>query len=103
MLEVRNLNGKRVCDISDDSKSIEIVQKDCLTRITANPDGTLNVENIHVAELNNKESARTQDGSAHPHPTTGIAGSACRLFLFLTDFSALADFRNLKTKGAKYE
>ena len=49
MLEVRNLNGKRVCDISQDGKSIEIVQKDCLTRITANPDGTLNVENIYVA------------------------------------------------------
>jgi len=48
MVEVRNLNGKRVCDMSQDCKVIEIVQKDCLTRITANPDGTLNVENIHL-------------------------------------------------------
>lgn len=48
MVEIRNLNGKRVCDISPDGKSIEIVQKGCLTRITANPDGTLNIENIHL-------------------------------------------------------
>ena len=46
MDEVRNLNGKRVCDISRDRKVIEIVRKDCLTRITANPDGTLNIENV---------------------------------------------------------
>ena len=45
MEEVRNLNGKRVCDMSRDRKVIEIVQKGCLTRITANPDGTLKVEN----------------------------------------------------------
>ena len=46
MEEVRNLNGKRVCDMSRDRKVIEIVQKGCLTRITANPDGTLKVENV---------------------------------------------------------
>lgn len=50
MEEVRNLNGKRVCDISRDRKVIEIVQKDCLTRITANPDGTLNVENVPISK-----------------------------------------------------
>ena len=44
MEEVRNLNGKRVCDISTDKKVVEIVQKDCLTRITANPDGSLKIE-----------------------------------------------------------
>ena len=48
MYEVRNLNGKRVCDISGDGKVVEIVQKGCLTRITANPDGTLKIENIHA-------------------------------------------------------
>lgn len=48
MEEVRNLNNKRVCDISFDRKVIEIVQKDCLTRITANPDGTLHIENVPV-------------------------------------------------------
>jgi len=46
MTEVRNLKDKRVCDISDDKKVIEIVNKGCLTRITANPDGTLKVENV---------------------------------------------------------
>lgn len=45
---IKNLNGKRVCDRSQDRKVIEIVQKDCLTRITANPDGTLNIENIQL-------------------------------------------------------
>lgn len=42
----KNLNDKRVCDISNDRKVVEIVQKGCLTRITANPDGTLKVENV---------------------------------------------------------
>ncbi len=51
MEEVRNLNNKRVCDISFDRKVIEIVQKDCLTRITANPDGTLHVENVPVTHV----------------------------------------------------
>ena len=46
MEEIRNLNGKRVCDMSRDRKVIEIIQKGCLTRITANPDGTLKVENV---------------------------------------------------------
>ena len=50
MEEVRNLNGKRVCDISRDRKVIEIVLKDCLTRITANPDGTLKVENVPLVK-----------------------------------------------------
>lgn len=46
MEQIHNLNGKRVCDRSADHRVIEIVQKGCLTRITANPDGTLNVENF---------------------------------------------------------
>lgn len=48
MEEIRNLNGKRVCGMSRDHKVIEIVQKGCLTRITANLDGTLKVENIPI-------------------------------------------------------
>lgn len=48
MEEIRNLRGKRVCDRSQDRRVIEIVQKDCLTRITANPDGTLKVENVQL-------------------------------------------------------
>ena len=50
MTEFRNLNNKRVCDISDDGRMAEIIQKDCLTRITANPDGTLRVENFHLTQ-----------------------------------------------------
>ena len=46
MEPVKNLNDKRVCDISRDRKVVEIVQKGCLTRITANKDGTLNIENV---------------------------------------------------------
>ncbi|MBQ7960121.1 MAG: hypothetical protein IJ285_02785 [Clostridia bacterium] len=46
MAEIRNLNGKRVCDISPDRRVVEIVNKDCLTRITANPDGSLKIEHI---------------------------------------------------------
>jgi len=51
MEPVRNLNNKRVCDISRDRKVVEIVQKDCLTRITANKDGTLKIENIPLRKL----------------------------------------------------
>lgn len=51
MLEIRNLNGKRVCDISNDRKVIEIMQKGCITRITAIKNNTLHIENI----LLNKE------------------------------------------------
>jgi len=35
--------GKRICDISSDKRIIEIRKKDCVTLITANPDGTLNI------------------------------------------------------------
>lgn len=43
MKEVINLDSKRVCDQSIDKRIIEIRRKDCVTRITANSDGTLNV------------------------------------------------------------
>ena len=33
MEPVKNLNDKRVCDISHDRRVVEIVQKGCLTRI----------------------------------------------------------------------
>lgn len=44
MQEVRNLNNKRVCDISKDLHTIIIVQGGCKTIITTSPDGTLNVK-----------------------------------------------------------
>ena len=43
MKEVTNLDQKRVCDISTDAKIVEIRKKDCITRITANSDGTLSI------------------------------------------------------------
>jgi hypothetical protein len=44
MEQIKNLRDKRVCDRSSDRKVIEIADKGYITRITANPDGTLNVE-----------------------------------------------------------
>lgn len=42
----KNGADKRVCDISDDRRIILIKQKGQITIITANPDGTLKIENI---------------------------------------------------------
>lgn len=44
-----NEDGHRVCDYSDDRKTVVIERKGCITRITANPDGTLNIENVPKA------------------------------------------------------
>lgn len=46
MVPCTNNSGKRVCDISEDGKFIIIRNRKNLTRITANPDGTLKIENI---------------------------------------------------------
>lgn len=43
MNEVKNPDRKRVCDVSADRRIIEIRKKGCVTRIIANPDGTLNI------------------------------------------------------------
>ena len=43
MNEIRNLNKKRVGDVSRDERVFEIQIKDCVTRIIANPDGTLKI------------------------------------------------------------
>lgn len=40
---IRDLNKHRICDISEDNKVISIVRGNCITYITANSDGTLNV------------------------------------------------------------
>ena len=49
MHEEHNLDQKRVCDVSSDRKIAEIRRKDCTTRITANPDGTLNITHERIA------------------------------------------------------
>ncbi len=43
MSEVVNLDHKRVCDMSADARIVLIRRKDCVTRITANPNGTLRI------------------------------------------------------------
>jgi hypothetical protein len=49
MSEVTNLDQKRICDISDDKRVIEIRKKGCVTQITANADGTLSVIHEHAS------------------------------------------------------
>lgn len=46
----RNGARKRVCDVSEDSKIVIIEIKGYKTQITANPDGTLRLENISFEE-----------------------------------------------------
>lgn len=48
MKQELNLDHKRVCDISTDLKVVEIRKKDCITTITANPDGTLNIAHKRI-------------------------------------------------------
>ncbi|MDR0286189.1 MAG: hypothetical protein LBI03_00535 [Clostridiales bacterium] len=48
MDEVKNLDHKRVCDISNDQKTVEIHKKNCITRITVNSNGTLNIINERI-------------------------------------------------------
>ena len=48
MSEVKNLDHKRVCDVSSDERAIEIRRKECVTRIIANPDGTLKITHERV-------------------------------------------------------
>ena len=43
MTQVKDLNRKRVCDISDDGKGAYIRRGDCITKITADTDGNLKV------------------------------------------------------------
>ena len=41
---IRDLNNHRSCDMRDDGKMVTILNKGCLTIITAKADGTLNVQ-----------------------------------------------------------
>jgi hypothetical protein len=43
MKEVKNLNQKRVCDVSEDRRTVVIQIKDFITKITANEDETLKI------------------------------------------------------------
>ena len=44
MTQVKDMNKKRVCDPSDDRKTVYIRRGDCVTEIRAEKDGTLSVK-----------------------------------------------------------
>ena len=50
MNQVLDLNNKRVFDISDDKKIIELRLKNCITTVSANPDGTFNISHKKVSQ-----------------------------------------------------
>ncbi|MBR0162489.1 MAG: hypothetical protein IJQ02_14570, partial [Oscillospiraceae bacterium] len=45
MSQIRNLDNKRVLDLSDDGRMAVILKGGCITIITVNPDGTLHITN----------------------------------------------------------
>ena len=48
MKEFKNLDNKRVCDVSADERIAEIRLKDCVTKITVSPDGKLCLTNYRI-------------------------------------------------------
>lgn len=46
MSEVRNSDGRLVCCLDENTGTVEIRVKDCITLIKRNPDGTTEVVNI---------------------------------------------------------
>lgn len=48
--EVRNNKKKRICDVSKDRRLIVINIGDCPVKITANADGTLNIEGATIIQ-----------------------------------------------------
>jgi hypothetical protein len=50
--EVRNLDKRRVGDISQDKRVYVIHLKGCLTKISANADGTLSISQGRVKKAN---------------------------------------------------
>lgn len=51
MTKIMDINHKRVCDISDDRKTVEIRRKDCVTIIRTKPDGTLSVTHERIEHI----------------------------------------------------
>lgn len=46
--EIRNLNDKLVCTLSEDNKTVIIKKGNCETIITANSDGTLDIKQAYL-------------------------------------------------------
>lgn len=44
MKQIKDLNNKRICDISEDRKALYIRKGDCITTVTAGEDGKLNIK-----------------------------------------------------------
>jgi hypothetical protein len=51
-MQIANLNKKRVCDLSNDKRVIQIRRGDCVTLIRANRDGTLQITHIRDKKEN---------------------------------------------------
>ena len=50
MRPFKDLNKKRICDISDDRKTLYIRRGDCVTEVRAEKDGTLSVKSKKEAQ-----------------------------------------------------
>lgn len=59
MYKITNLDNKRVCDCSNDYKTIVIRRKDCITIIHV--DGKIKIENTRIKNKLFHESARRQE------------------------------------------
>jgi len=53
MTEIRNLNKKRVGDLSVDERVFVILLKDCVTRIRCLSDGTLSITHERIEPAQN--------------------------------------------------
>jgi len=51
MEQVRNLDGKLVCGIQQESGVVEIVKKDCVTRVRLNLDGTFQISHERITAV----------------------------------------------------
>ena len=51
-MQVTNLNKKRICDLSNDKKVVQIRRGDCVTYIRANQDGTLRITHSRDKKVN---------------------------------------------------
>lgn len=51
MKEIKNLNKKRVGDLSEDRKMFVIKNRDCITKIISNSDHTLKIVQEKISSL----------------------------------------------------
>ena len=59
MNPIRNLNNKRVMDLSVDRRRAEIRRGNCVTTITTNPDGTLRITHRLLSPDSNRRAIRS--------------------------------------------